>query len=38
MYLLISYGKTFDNKDHGKYLVRKLLLEGRLIIKRIDVE
>lgn len=38
MHLLTSYGKTFDNKDHGKNLVHKLLLEGRLIIKRIDAE
>ena len=37
MHLLISYGETFDNKVHGKNLVHKLLLEGRLIIKRIDV-
>lgn len=35
MHLLISYGKTFDNKDHGKNLVHKLLLEGRLIIRRV---
>ena len=35
MHLLISYGKTFDNKDHGKNLVHKLLLEGRLVIRRI---
>ena len=27
---------SLDNKDHGKNLVHKLLLEGRLIIKKID--
>lgn len=37
MHLLTSYGQTLENKDHGKNLVHKLLLEGRLIIKRIDV-
>lgn len=36
MHLLSDYGKTLDNKDHGKNLVHRLLLEGRLIIKRID--
>lgn len=36
MHLLSSYGTTLDNKDHGKNLVHKLLLEGRLIIRRID--
>ena len=36
MRLLSSYGTTLDNKDHGKNLVHKLLLEGRLIIRRID--
>ena len=28
--LLSAYGKTLDNKDHGKNLTHKLLLEGRL--------
>lgn len=37
MHLLSSYGTTLDNKDHGKNLVHKLLLEGRLIIKRIGL-
>lgn len=36
MYLLSSYGNTLDNKNHGKNLVHKLLLEGRLIIKKND--
>lgn len=28
--LLSAYGKTLDNKDHGKNLIHKLLIEGRL--------
>lgn len=32
--LISSYGETLDNKDHGKNLLHKLLLEGRLIIKQ----
>lgn len=35
-HLLIEYGATLDNKDHGKNLMHKLLLEQRLMIKRID--
>ncbi len=31
--LLTAYGETLDNKDHGKNLIHKLLLEGRLSIK-----
>ncbi len=31
--LLDSYGTTLDNKDHGKNLIHKLLIEGRLSIK-----
>ena len=31
--LLTTYGGTLDNKDHGKNLMHKLLLEGRLEIK-----
>lgn len=31
--LLVNYGATMDNKDHGKNLMHKLLLEGRLIIR-----
>lgn len=37
-HLLIEYGSTLDNKDHGKNLMHKLLLEQRLLIKRIDVK
>lgn len=35
-HLLIEYGATLDNKDHGKNLMHKLLLEQRLIVERID--
>lgn len=31
--LLNAYGGTLDNKDHGKNLIHKLLIEGRLQIK-----
>lgn len=37
-HLLIEYGSTLDNKDHGKNLMHKLLLEKRLLIKRLDVK
>ena len=33
--LIEKYGKTFDNKRHGKNLLHKLLTEGRLIIKEV---
>ena len=33
--LLTKYGETLDNADHGKNLVHKLLLEGRLAVKLI---
>ena len=33
--LLSAYGKTLDNKDHGKNLIHRLLVEGRLHIQRI---
>ncbi len=36
--LLVAYGKTMDNADHGKNLMHKLLLEGRLIIRGIKVD
>ena len=28
--LILAYGKTMDNKDHGSNLLHKLLLEGIL--------
>lgn len=37
-HLLIEYGSTLDNKDHGKNLMHKLLLEQRLLIRRLDVK
>ena len=33
--LLSAYGETMDNEDHGKNLVHKLILEGRLSIVRL---
>lgn len=33
--LLSSYGETMENKDHGKNLMHKLLLEGRLAVVEI---
>lgn len=36
--LLVSYGATMDNKDHGQNLMHKLLLEGRLILRGIQIE
>ena len=36
--LLVNYGATMDNKDHGKNLMHKLLLEGRLIIRGMPIE
>ena len=30
--LLSAYGETMENKDHGKNLVHKLILEGRLAV------
>ena len=30
-----AYGSTMDNKDHGKNLMHKLLLEGRLSVKEL---
>lgn len=33
--LLNSYGETMENKDHGKNLMHKLLLEGRLAVVEI---
>lgn len=33
--LLTAYGATLENKDHGKNLVHKLLLEGRLSVQEI---
>lgn len=35
--LIEKYGDTFDNKHHGKNLLHKLLLEGRIKIKEISI-
>lgn len=34
--LLSKYGGTLENRDHGKNLIHKLLLEGRLAVQEID--
>lgn len=36
--LLVSYGMTLDNRDHGKNLIHKLLIEGRLSVRRLGDE
>ncbi|BDR52693.1 hypothetical protein KIM372_06000 [Bombiscardovia nodaiensis] len=36
--LITTYGETLDNSDHGKNLLHKLLLEGRLVIKQAPLE
>ena len=36
-HLITTYGQTLDNKDHGRNLLHKLLLEGRLIIKQVPL-
>ena len=36
--LLTAYGATLENKDHGKNLVHKLLLEGRLSVQEIGFD
>lgn len=35
VHLLASYGNTLDNKDHGRNLIHKLLLEGRLSVREL---
>ena len=36
-HLITTYRQTLDNKDHGRNLLHKLLLEGRLIIKQVPL-
>ena len=36
-HLITTYGQSLDNKDHGRNLLHKLLLEGRLIIKQVPL-
>ena len=31
--LLAEYGKTLDNEDHGRNLMHKLMIEGRLEVR-----
>ena len=35
--LIEKYGQTFANKDHGRNLFTKLLLENRIIFEQIDL-
>lgn len=35
--LITTYGQTLDNKDHGRNLLHKLLLEGRLNVVQAPV-
>lgn len=36
--LMSDYGETLDNKDHGKNLLHKMLLEGRISVNRIEID
>ena len=36
--LIRKYGETLDNKDHGKNMLHKLLMEGRIKTKEMNVE
>lgn len=36
--LIEIYGQTFSNKDHGRNLFTKLLLENRIIFEQIKLE
>lgn len=36
--LLIDYGSTMSNKDHGKNLLHKILLEGRLKVEEVTLD
>jgi len=36
--LITTYGATLDNEDHGRNLLHKLLLEGRLTIKQAPIK
>lgn len=36
--LLIDYGSTMSNKDHGKNLLHKILLEGRLKVEVVPLD
>lgn len=36
--LIEKYGQTFSNKDHGRNLFTKLLLENRIIFEQLELE
>lgn len=36
--LLVEYGATMSNRDHGKNLMHKLLIEGRLFLRPILID
>jgi len=36
--LIQKYGETLDNKDHGKNMMHKLLLEGRIQVAELPIE
>ena len=36
--LLSEYGNTLDNEDHGRNLMHKLMIEGRLEVRRLRDE
>ena len=36
--LLAEYGRTLDNEDHGRHLMHKLMIEGRLEVRRLKDE
>jgi len=36
--LLAEYGRTLDNEDHGRNLMHKLMIEGRLEVRRLKDE
>ena len=36
--LRIEYGSTMSNKDHGKNLLHKILLEGRLKVEAVELD
>ena len=35
--LINKYGSTLNNKDHGKNLLHKMLLENRIVFRKIDL-
>lgn len=36
--LMNDYGETLDNKDHGKNLLHKMILEDRLSVQRVEID